>query len=208
MEIFAATGTKAPPGAKHIRGPLLLAVTELLLFVILPRTYSPKNRLDLPGAGPIHRPLQSRITSSVCSLGKGSPLRSLSSRSRSWLQRPLTSSMYRIRAAFVEEFDLADEEWECSLVSTSTVTVWKQVARIGHRATRDVRRTTEEQALREALQFRPRRGRRRLTLDAFLRHDETSLCSRSPGIRSIPHLVCTPVPQTVSGPPISVCGIT
>ena len=115
----------------------------------LPRTYSPKNRLDLPGAGPIHRPLRSRITSSVCSLGKGSPLRSHSS--RSWLQRPLTSSMYRIRAAFVEGLALADEEWDCQLVSTSTVAVRKQVARIGHRATRDVRRTTEEQALREAL---------------------------------------------------------
>ena len=151
----------------------------LLPSVTLPRTYSPKNRLDLPGAGPIHRPLRSQITTSVCSLGKGSPLHSLSSRSRSWLQRPLTSSMYRIRAAFVEEFDLADEEWDCQLVSTSTVTVRKQVARIGHRATRDVRRTTEEQALREALQFRPRRGRRRLTLNASLRHDETALCSRS-----------------------------
>ena len=116
----------------------------------LPRTYSPKNRLDLLGAGPIHRPLRSRITTSVCSLGKGSPLRSLSSRSRSWLQRPLTLSMYRIRAAFVEEFDLADEEWDCQLVSTSTVTVRTEVARIGHRATRDVRRKTEEQALREA----------------------------------------------------------
>ena len=110
MGVFAATGTKAPPGAKHSRDPLLLAVTELLPFVTLPRAYSPKNRLDLPGTGPIHRPLQSRITRSVYSLGKGSPLRSLSSRSRSWLQRPLTSSMYRIRAAFVEEFDLADEE--------------------------------------------------------------------------------------------------
>ena len=143
----------------------------------LPRTYSPKNRLDLPGAGSIHRPLRSRITSSVCSLGKGSPPRSLSSRSRSWLQRPLTSSMCRIRAAFVEEFALAGEEWDSQLVSTSTVAVQKQVARIGHRATRDVRRTTEEQALREALLFRLCRGRRRLTLNASLRHDETSLCS-------------------------------
>ena len=133
MEIFAATSTNAPPGAKHSRDPLLLAVTELLPFVTLPRTYSPKNRLDLPGADPIHRPLRSRITSYVCSLGKGSPLRSLSSRSRSWLQRPLTSSMYRIRAEFVEEFALADEEWDCQLVSTSTVAVRKQVARIGHR---------------------------------------------------------------------------
>ena len=63
--------------------------------------------------------------------------------------------MYRIRAAFVEEFALADEEWDCQLVSTSTVAVRKQVGQIGHRATRDVRRTTEEQALREALLFRP-----------------------------------------------------
>ena len=168
MEIFATTGTNAPRGAKHSRGPLFLAVTELLPFVTPPRTYSAKNRLDLPGAGPIHRPLRSRITTSVCSLGKGSPLRSLSSRSRSWLQRPLTLSMYRIRAAFVEEFDLADEEWDCQLVSTSTVTVRKQVARVGHRATRDVRRTTEEQALREALQFRLRRGRKRPKPDTSL----------------------------------------
>ena len=115
---------------------------------ILPASAKP---LDLPGAGSTHRTLRSRITSSVCSLGKGSPLRSLSSRSRSWLQRPLTSSMYRIRAAFVEESALAGEEWDCQLVSTSTVAVPMQVARIGHRATRDVRRTTEEQALREAL---------------------------------------------------------
>ena len=50
MEKFATTGTNAPPGAKHSRGPLLLAVTELFPFVTLPRTYSPKNRLDLPGA--------------------------------------------------------------------------------------------------------------------------------------------------------------
>ena len=36
-----------------------------------------------------------------------------------------------------------------------------------------------------ALHSRPRRGRRRLTLNASLRHDETSLCSRSSGIRSM-----------------------
>ena len=79
-----------------------------------------------------------------------------------------------------------------------------QVARNGHRATRDVRRTTEEQALREALHFRPRWGRRRLKLNASLRHDETSLCSRSPGVLSIKTSpVCTPVPQTVSGPPVT-----
>ena len=34
--------------------------------------------------------------------------------------------MYRIRAAFVEEFALADEERDCQLVSTSTVAVRKQ----------------------------------------------------------------------------------
>ena len=57
IEIFAATGTNAPPAAQHSRDPLLLAVMELLPFVTLPRTYSPKNRLDLLGAGSIHRPL-------------------------------------------------------------------------------------------------------------------------------------------------------
>ena len=46
-----------------------------------------------------------------------------------------------------------------------------------HRAPRDVRRTTEGQALREALHFRPHRGQGRLKLNASLRHDETSLCS-------------------------------
>ena len=164
MQIFATTGTNVPPGVKHSRGPLLLAVSELLPVVTLPRTYSPKNRLDLLAAGPIHRPLRSRITTSVCSLGKGSPLRSLSSRSRSWLQRPLTSSMYRIRVAFVEEFDLADEEWDSQLASTSTVAVRTEVARIGHRATRDVRRKTEE----GGLQFRFRRSRRRPKPDPSL----------------------------------------
>ena len=179
MEIFAATGTDAPPGVKRNRDPLMLSVTELFLFVALPRTCYVKNRRDLPGASSIHRPLRSRITSSVCSLGKGSPLGSLSSRSRSWLQRPLASSMCRIRAAFVEEFALADEEWDCQLVSTSTVAVRKQAARIGHRATRDVRRTTEGQALREALLFRPCRGRRRLTLNA--RRDVTMLAISGSG---------------------------
>ena len=53
------------------------------------------------------------------------------------------------------EITFADGECDCWLVSTSTVAVWTQVARNGHRATRDVRRTTEEQALREALLFRP-----------------------------------------------------
>ena len=71
----------------------------------------------------------------------------------------------------------ACEEWDCWLASTTTVAVWTEVARIGHRATRDVRWTTEEQALQEALHFRLRRGRRRLKLNASLRHDETSLCS-------------------------------
>ena len=103
----------------------------------------------------------------MCSLGEGSPLRSLSSRSRSWLQRPLTSRLYRIRAAIVEEFALADEEWDCQLVSTSTVAVRTGVARIGHRATRDVRGTREKQALREALKFQSLWGRRRLKLVLF-----------------------------------------
>ena len=165
--MFAATGTNAPPAAQHSRDPLLLAVMELLPFVTLPRTYSPKNRLDLLGAGSIHRPLRSRITSSVCSLGKGSPLRSLSSRSRSCLQRPLTSTLYGILVVFVGEFTFADGECDYWLASTSTVAVRTQVARNGHRATRDVRRTTEEQALREALLFRPRRGPRRPKSDTF-----------------------------------------
>ena len=47
--------------------------------------------------------------------------------------------MYRIRAASVEEFTFVD-----------TVAVQREVARNGHRATRDVRRTTEGQALWEA----------------------------------------------------------
>ena len=63
--------------------------------------------------------------------------------------------MYRIRAAFVEEFAFADGEENCQLVSTSTVEVWTGVARIGHRATRDVRETREEKALREAQQLQP-----------------------------------------------------
>ena len=72
-----------------------------------------------------------------------------------WRRRSLTSTLYCIRAAFVEKFTFEGEEWDCWLVSTSTVAVRTQVARNGHRATRDVRRTTEEQALREALLFLP-----------------------------------------------------
>ena len=94
-----------------------------------------------------------------------------------WRRRSLTSTLYCILVAFVEKFAFEDEEWDCWLVSTSTVAVRTEVARIGYRATRDVRRTTEEQALREALHFRPRRGRRRLKLNVSLRHDTTSLCS-------------------------------
>ena len=44
---------------------------------------------------------------------------------------------------------MADGECDCLLVVTFTVAVRTQVARNGHHATRDVRRTTEEQALRE-----------------------------------------------------------
>ena len=54
-----------------------------------------------------------------------------------------------IRAGIVEEFAFADEEWDCWLASTSAVAVLTEVARIGHRATREVRPTREEQALRE-----------------------------------------------------------
>ena len=70
---------------------------------------------------------------------------------RLWRRRSPTSTLFFILVVFVGEFAFADEEWDCWLVSTSTVAVRKQVARIGHRATRDVRRTTEELALREAL---------------------------------------------------------
>ena len=91
--------------------------------------------------------------------------------------RPLTLTLFYIWLSFVGEFTFADEDTDFWLVLTSTVAVRTEVARIGHRATRDVRWTTEEQALREALHFRPRRGRRRLKLNASLRHDETSLCS-------------------------------
>ena len=69
--------------------------------------------------------------------------------------RPLTLTMYCFRAGIVEEFTFADGECDCWLVTTSPVAVRTQVARNGHRVTRDVRRTTEEQALREALLFRP-----------------------------------------------------
>ena len=88
--------------------------------------------------------------------------------------------MYRIRAAFVEEFDLADGECDCWLVSTSTVTVRTEVARIGHRVTRDVRRKTEEQALREALQFRPSQESKASEAGPLSGVGaETSQCSRS-----------------------------
>ena len=83
--------------------------------------------------------------------------------------RPLTLT--------VGEFTFADGESDGLLVLTCTIAVRTQVARVRHRATRDVRRTTEEQALREAVHFRPRKGRRRLKLNASLWHDETSLCS-------------------------------
>ena len=43
------------------------------------------------------------------------------------------------RAGIVEELKFADGEWDSWLVSTSTVAVRTQVARVGHRATRDVR---------------------------------------------------------------------
>ena len=108
------------------------------------------------------------------------PLRSRRSHSRSWLQRPLTLTMYYFWASFVGEFTFADGECDGLLVLTCTVAVRTEVTRIGHRATRDVRWTTEEQALREALHFRPRRGRRGPKLNASLRH-----CSTSPGIRGI-----------------------
>ena len=44
-----------------------------------------------------------------------------------------------IWAGITEELMFANEESHCWLDSTSTVAVWTQVARVGHRATRDVR---------------------------------------------------------------------
>ena len=96
------------------------------------------------------------------------PLRSRRSHSRSWLERPLTWTMYYIWASFVGEFTFADGECDGLLVLTCTVAVGTEVTRIGHRATWDVRWTTEEQALREALHFRPRWGRRRPKQDTSL----------------------------------------
>ena len=69
--------------------------------------------------------------------------------------RPLTLTMFYIWLSFVGEFTFANGESDGLLVLTCTVAVRTEVARIGHRATRDVRRTTEEQALRKALLFRP-----------------------------------------------------
>ena len=60
---------------------------------------------------------------------------------RSWRRRSLTSTLYCMLVAFVGELTFADEEWNCSLVSTSTVAVRTEVARIGDRATPDVRQT-------------------------------------------------------------------
>ena len=122
-----------------------------------------------------------------------------SSRSRSLLRRSLTSTLYCIRAAFVEEFAFAEEEWDCWLVSTNTVAVRTEVARIGHRATRDVRRTRAVRALRGALHFRPRRGRRRPEPNAS-RGD----ARRSPGVRSIKTTPTrTPVPWAVPSLPVT-----
>ena len=54
-------------------------------------------------------------------------------------ERPLTLTMYCIRAGIVEEIIFADGKTDCWLVATSTVAVRTQVARVGHRATRDFR---------------------------------------------------------------------
>ena len=64
-----------------------------------------------------------------------------------------------IRAGIMKELMLANEEWDCWLVLTCTVAVRTEVTTVGHRATRDVRFSTEEQALREALHFRPPRNK-------------------------------------------------
>ena len=88
--------------------------------------------------------------------------------------RPLTLTMFYIWLSFVGEFTFADGESDGLLVLTCTVAVRTQVARVRHRATRDVRRTTEEQALREG-------GALRIedTLSQALRWGEgrVSLCS-------------------------------
>ena len=63
--------------------------------------------------------------------------------SRITLTRPLTLTMFYIWLSFVGEFTFADGESDGLLVLTCTVAVRTQVARVRHRATRDVRRTTE-----------------------------------------------------------------
>ena len=75
--------------------------------------------------------------------------------------------MYCILGAFVRDFTFADGECDCWLGLISTVAVRTEVARNRHRATRDVRRMRKAKALREALRFRPRRGRIRQLLDIF-----------------------------------------
>ena len=58
------------------------------------------------------------------------------------------TSTFCIRSAIVGEFTLADAECDCLLVLTCAVAVRTGVARIGHRATQDVRGSREGQALR------------------------------------------------------------
>ena len=152
MEIIAATGTNAPPGANHSRDPFQPIVTELLPFVTLPRTYCAKNQRDLPGAGKFAHPDHESHRPFV-HLGRG---------------RLFVPSAH-IHVHFIRDcsplvcivFTFADGECDRQLVSTSTIAVQMEVARKGHRATRDVRRMRKAQSLREALHFRPRRGRRR-----------------------------------------------
>ena len=57
------------------------------------------------------------------------PLRSRRSHSRSWLQRPLTLTMYYIWASFVGKFTFADGECDGLLVLTCTVAVRTEVTR-------------------------------------------------------------------------------
>ena len=70
------------------------------------------------------------------------------------------TSTFCIRAAIVGEFTLADAECDYLLVLTCSVAVRTEVARIGHRATRDVRRRTGEQALRGGSAFPTSQGSR------------------------------------------------
>ena len=71
------------------------------------------------------------------------PLRSRRSHSRSWLQRPLTLTMYYIGASFVGEFTFAHGECDGLLVLTCTVAVWTEVTRIAQPGMSDERQKSK-----------------------------------------------------------------